>query len=339
MPTEADRKDLAATLVRLLTDFAGLPPEKVSRMDDLGRELNFEDAVPGALMLSSLAERLLRLPVAELPYRAIEQGMIAFNTALTAIKNIQQFKPSAHPTDMLERRNLLLRQFEDAQQKFYQQVAPFAAIALAWADADAPITAITDEGRRVIVDVQSQAAALEVKQRELDDVLRLAKEATQKVGAAQFASHFRDEADSAGNAGMKWLWATIGASAFTLTAVVLNIVYTVQHPAASTAQAISLAIAKLLGFSVLFGATIWCARIYRANRHNMIVNRHRQNALSSFEAFAAATSDPETKNAVLLQATQSIFAPQSSGFVESDAEAALNPQIIEVFRGLNSQSR
>jgi hypothetical protein len=40
------------------------------------------------------------------------------------------------------------------------------------------------------------------------------------------------------------------------------------------------------------------------------VNKQRLNALATFEAFVASTSDPATKSAVLLQAMASIFALQ-----------------------------
>ena len=73
----------------------------------------------------------------------------------------------------------------------------------------------------------------------------------------------------------------------------------------------------------------------RAHRHNEVVNRHRQNALSSFETFvAAARADEQTKNAVLLEATRSIFALQPTGYDSTDAESAGSSQLIEVMRTL-----
>ena len=70
---------------------------------------------------------------------------------------------------------------------------------------------------------------------------------------------------------------------------------------------------KLIILSVFFSALIWAAKNYQAHRHNYVINRHRQDSLSTFEGFvSAAGDDTETKNAVLLQATQSIFASQST---------------------------
>ncbi len=63
-----------------------------------------------------------------------------------------------------------------------------------------------------------------------------------------------------------------------------------------------------------------------------MVNRHRQNALSTFEAFVKAASDDDTKNAVLLRATEAIFSLAPSGYVERQSEGQMTPQVIEVLR-------
>ncbi len=76
----------------------------------------------------------------------------------------------------------------------------------------------------------------------------------------------------------------------------------------------------------------WSARNHRAHVHNSIVNRHRQNALNTFETFVKASSDKDTKDAVLLQATKSIFDEQSSGYLSSDSEQLPSNLIVEVLR-------
>ena len=99
---------------------------------------------------------------------------------------------------------------------------------------------------------------------------------------------------------------------------------------------VQLALAKVIAFSILFSAVLWAGRIYRAHRHNYVVNKHRQNALSTFEAFAKASEDTPTKNAVLLQATQCIFSPQSTGYLPQEKEAEGSTQILEIIRGAAS---
>ena len=78
------------------------------------------------------------------------------------------------------------------------------------------------------------------------------------------------------------------------------------------------------------------AKIYRAYRHNCTINTHRQNALMTFEMFTNAAKDEQTKNAVLLQATQSIFSPQPTGYLSGDSEQGSNPQILEIIKNIGS---
>lgn len=54
----------------------------------------------------------------------------------------------------------------------------------------------------------------------------------------------------------------------------------------------------------------------------------RARALKTFEAFAQASADQETKNAVLVQATGAIFTSQPSGFLGKGTESALAPASI-----------
>lgn len=59
----------------------------------------------------------------------------------------------------------------------------------------------------------------------------------------------------------------------------------------------------------------------------MVVNRHRGNALKTFQAFTEAAGDnQDVRSAVLLETTRSIFAVVPSGFLnatETNADGGL----------------
>jgi hypothetical protein len=93
-------------------------------------------------------------------------------------------------------------------------------------------------------------------------------------------------------------------------------------------------VVRILVVSILFSVMLWSGGMYKAHRHNHIVNRHRANALSTFQAFAESTSDGQTKNAVLLQETNCIFMPQASGYSSKESQQAMQPQIFEVVRNI-----
>ena len=86
---------------------------------------------------------------------------------------------------------------------------------------------------------------------------------------------------------------------------------------------------SLLTFGITFAS-----RHYSASLHNVVVNRHRQNALGSFQALASGAVDKEIKDAILLQATQAIYAPQSSGYVRGTSESRPMPGVVEIFRNV-----
>lgn len=89
---------------------------------------------------------------------------------------------------------------------------------------------------------------------------------------------------------------------------------------------------KAVIISLFYFAVVVANRAYRVNRHNYVINRHRVDALSTFESFSAAANDAGTKSAVLLETTRAIFGPQSSGHLGAEAEAQSSPQILEILR-------
>lgn len=84
------------------------------------------------------------------------------------------------------------------------------------------------------------------------------------------------------------------------------------------AEAIYNVTSRLLFFSIISFAIYWAARNYFSHRHNYIVNKHRQNALATFQTFVNAPVDAQIKDTVLLQAAQTIFSAQQTGYVENE---------------------
>jgi hypothetical protein len=105
------------------------------------------------------------------------------------------------------------------------------------------------------------------------------------------------------------------------------------QPSIPSSLTIQFAMAKVILFTIGLSAAYWSARVYRSHRHNSVVNRHRANALTSFETFVGSTTDQEVKNAVLLQTTACIYAPQATGFTSStDADGESPLKVLEIVR-------
>lgn len=97
--------------------------------------------------------------------------------------------------------------------------------------------------------------------------------------------------------------------------------------------------AKVLIASTLFFGLAASLKNFRAYRHNEILNKHRQNALETFEAFSNSAADTQTKSAVLLEATHSIFGHQITGFSTTDKDSEVPSKIIEVLKPNTANSQ
>src|SRR5262249_49207999 len=134
------------------------------------------------------------------------------------------------------------------------------------------------------------------------------KKAAAEAGVSQEAKHFKEQADEYETSSQYWLVATVIVSVATVAWGVVALYLFPISKGADTAEIVQQALSKIIVFTGLYYALIWCARNYSASRHNYVVNKHRQNSLGTFESFVkAAQGDPSIKNAVLLQATTSIF--------------------------------
>ena len=73
---------------------------------------------------------------------------------------------------------------------------------------------------------------------------------------------------------------------------------------------------------------------YTAQKHLEVINTHRQNALETFDTFVAAAGDNrETRDAVLLAATEAIFDANQTGYLSTKTSGADNRNpILHVIR-------
>ncbi len=108
-----------------------------------------------------------------------------------------------------------------------------------------------------------------------------------------------------------------------------------EPPVSLTVRA---AIARVVILSFLFYGAIWAGRMYRAERHLYIVNKHRALALSTFETFVGGVHEQAIKDAVLLEATRCIFGPSPSGYLGRDEDISAS-RTIEVARASFGESK
>lgn len=278
----------------------------------------------------------------ELPPAILHDVEGALGDLVTVVDNVSGFDPFAlqdartSPAGLYER---IVRDSSEKFRDFFRKIGPCLSFLL------------VPEMRRIENAVASHVSQFE-RERDADlarletltaeaidrgisaqNVLNAAREAVQEVGASKHARYFEDQALAHEAAAGKWLRAAIGLA----TAVVVMAVWSSWHvlfgrgpDILTPAQVAQVIASKLLIFSILASATVWCGRVYRAHHHNYVVNRHRANALGSFQTFVGSADD-QTRGTVLVQATSAIFAPQHSGFATTESDPTL-PSVTEVLK-------
>jgi hypothetical protein len=187
-------------------------------------------------------------------------------------------------------------------------------------------SALAEGLRRNLEQSQQNAHAIQ-------SLLEDAQEAVKKIGAGQHAKAFFDLYKS--YSGRAWLALACTVSVATL--FVIFVIYSGNHtisiPKDDYSKLAQVIVGKLLGLGVLYYMLVLAARSYRANAHLAAVNRHRATALQIFRTFADSTSDDQTKNAVLLETTRSIYSHTSTGFLSGE-DPSSPIQVVEILKAL-----
>lgn len=331
---EMQHRDLLRTQLDQLT---AINADSLDRVDELGKVLSFKQGQPYFQRALRLFRDLGEANLDELPSQTLQTLVNVVQEANTYFSQIQDFSLEAHPQSPAQARDDLINAIRDQYDGWFNQVSPIIAYSVR---KSTDFRRLAQEAREQMSNIEQVKTQLQERGKEFvaetQGVLEQVRRAAQEVGVAQHAVHFKSEADRHKAAARKWLKAVIGIAIVTalLTAVNVWAVFGLRLVDLTTSETIQLVIAKVILFSLLLSALVWVGRVYRSHQHNFVVNQHRQNALASFETFAKAAKDDQTKSAVLLQATNCIFAPQASGYADSSAEVPGSPQVMEIIRNM-----
>jgi hypothetical protein len=334
---DVDRTNLAAAIDSLLamdrvtlvrTDLADLGFQSVA--DDVDR----------------IRRLVLRLSVCDLELVTTTglHGSSQFCAEAQGIFNrMQTFNPIRSNTSPMIEREQIAQQVRNVFSSSADRLLSVLAIAM-------PTLQENEEQARLILESaklsandvlgEVQAETAKAKQ-EIETTLESVRKATGAIGIEKQAEVFKNAAGEHSESTKRWLRTTVVLASVTAFVLIANwfAAYRLGPPATTIALA-QLSIAKILVFSFLLSAVIWSGKVYRSHQHNYVLNKHRQNALETFQLFSRGAEDAETKSMVLLQATKSIFAPQATGFLSGDHETdGSGPQILEVIRSLGSTTK
>jgi hypothetical protein len=290
-------------------------PRTLARDEELGRDFSFEEAIPAAKRQIALYNQVSQTVLEDFPVSQLNSLKTQSDADYNRFDQILKFSPKQE--NAYNVRNNLIKQIEDAYQSTFNSLQPIIAYSTS---KSADFKRLETEARAMLQAIEDKATEL-TKQLENDkktseQILEDIRKVAAEQGVSQQAIYFRDAAINHEVDAAKWQKSTI------LLAVLLGIyaVLTVGlHKVPwikpeDIYQAVQLAISKVLIFAVLSYVLYLSTKNYLAQKHNAVINKHRQNALMTYEALVDAAKDIANKEIILAHASACIFAPQPTGY-------------------------
>lgn len=307
------------------------------RNNDLGVAFNFEPAAPFVGALLDLYKDLANCDLGLLPEAIARNHSSLAQECKKLIESISAFSPTEPNSKTL--RDQIIKRSRDLYDGHWQRVAPSITYCK------------TKEGRLEGAIQSTEKAKVEFQEKinellssfgqseaRAQNIVKGMEKAAATVGVDRHGIEFSNQANEHQKAAWAWMTATV---IFCVAGGILLHHYFIGagKPDDLTSEKMTTAFVvfeiatRLLIFSFVSFAMYWSAKNFTSHRHNYVVNRHRQNALTTFNAFTdAAGNDERTKNAVLLQAAQAIYTPQSTGYADTGGPPQGMGGILEVVR-------
>ncbi len=296
-------------------------PKTFSRVSHKGLSLDLRSAVPVVERIVSFYARVTPEDISMIPATRVT----AFSQELYNVQKVLEEIQSMRYQDADEARDRLREVYHSMRAELTPFVRPDTLDA---ASSQAQLKSLID---------RANGARQETEQIRDDarEVIAEVRRTAGKVGLAKYATIFDDAAKKHRNQKRGWLTA-LGLLSLLAVAVASWWIGIELQPASdvSLSLAIQMTAVKLFVFGILSYVILMAGRAYRAAAHNQIVNEHRRDALATFQTFVKATSDEATKDAVLVQATHSIFSHRPSGFGQQETDAMPPSHMLELTRSV-----
>lgn len=326
----AESDDALQQVITAVESVQNLDPQTIARTETLGSALDFSPALPSFRRTIDFFSQIPLKHIPDLPEpqrAALKSHADAF---FAIFQKLMSFTPAQAP-NAAEAREQLIAEVNAGYAAAFAKLFPLVSYL---GSRERDISEVQREARQAVDAARAEADALSAQmqeaaaesQRVLAEIRRTAAEA----GVSQQAHYFAEQATSHSNVAKNWqkytAWTAIGLAAFAALTVVVGRYVLVP---ATPYEAVQLGLSKLLIFSTIAYLLFICSRTLLAHRHNEIVNKHRQNALLTFNALVDAAGTTETREIVLTHASACIFSPQESGFTKGGSSQSPN-SLIEV---------
>ncbi|MCY4228142.1 MAG: hypothetical protein OXF20_10725 [Gammaproteobacteria bacterium] len=280
--------------------------------------IHFKDAKNDIDLAFSIAEDLKRLPLLYLTDSACQNITNTISPIIEVFVEIDSFNLMGEPAT---RRDDIVRNLHSNVEQLNQSATPFIPyLAFRQGDVDkniATLNSAISEAKNLLENTRKQS---EEELNEIQNIASATRVAAAKAGVATFSEEFCDEAKKLKKLSRWWLLTTAILALLTISFAILFYFWgtTIQEEK-MWEEIIRRVVSKITIIAVIFSATIWCGRIYRALLHQSTINQHRALSLKTFQAFVEATNDDRIKDSVLMSTTRAIFGRMATGLVNQNA--------------------
>lgn len=337
MATIEQHEELIEQINQKLNQILSYQIEQLTREGELGNQLSFKEIETMFIKVIDLFKKVKETNIFEVPYNILTQFSAQLDNAISYFDQCINF--NANQGNPVQVRNQIINKFRNSYDNYVTHSIPILTIGLLKGiDISlerAKLKGMIEEFEK---DKEKTKIESEKKIKELNDILTNAKSAANQVGVSKHSIVFREESDFHNTESKKWLKYTV-CILIGIVVIGIGLSFLGREFSKTTTQVLQFSITKLIILSTLFYALSLTNRNYKAHKHNSIVNKHRQNALTTFETFSAAAGDDiQTKNAILLETTHSIFSSQQTGYMQNENDSESPNRIIEIFKNVSNKN-
>lgn len=286
------------------------------RIEELGKSINFTDAVEPANHLINLYRRISVEALKDFPDSVLIQIKNIADSNYNLLSQILSFdlQTQTNPQDTKE---TYISQLRDVYQQTFNQLHNVVSYSVC---RTTDFRTIEHEARGVfqgIIDKTNEITEhLEQSKEEANKILEEVRNVAAEQGVSQQAIYFKNESESHNILSNYWQTKTQWMS---IILVIVSIMFLFLDKweflsPKNNFEAMQFIVSKVFIFATLTYLLYLSGKNFLSHKHNEIVNRHRQNALMTYQVIVDAATTIEGKEIILAQAAYCMFSPQETGY-------------------------
>ena len=262
----ANQQEVEELLSKIKTTLAYNDHELVSRSE--WGTINFQTAENDLDRVFSVMGHLQVLPLQFLTDDAVRAITQTLNELESPLKSINTFELE-QGGDPKQKRDQFVSDLHGKSDNFYATASAWIPF-LAYQNGEVleninSLTGAVTQAKEMVVQAEQDITD---KHEQIDTIVTKAREASAAAGAAIFTKDFSDESGDHMDSAKRWLYITAGLGVVTLCIVLAMLIWSnpVDNPYALFQQFGT----KIALLAVLFTATLWSGRQYKARMHQSI---------------------------------------------------------------------